>query len=81
MKKKMFLLIWEICTIEHLYHIFLHFIPRDAENVTKTGFQFSIRTITHLNQSPENPKTKGITKLHSLDITRLCYPILTCIGR
>lgn len=44
----------------HLYHILLHFIPRDAEIVIKIGFWFSIGTIIHLNQSSESPKTKMI---------------------
>lgn len=64
-----------------LYYILLHHIPRDVEIVFKTGFWSSIGIITHLNQSSDSPKTKVIAELHSLDISRLCYPILTSIGR
>lgn len=64
-----------------LYYILLHHIPRDVETVFKTGFWSSIGIITHLNQSSDSPKTKVIAELHSLDISRLCYPILTSIGR
>ena len=64
-----------------LYYILLHYIPRDAETVFKIGFWFSIGIITHLNQSSDSPKTKVIAELHSLDISRLCYPILTSTGR